>query len=72
MPTLVHFATSLAELQTDYLDLFLLHYPECWGTLCAEADIAEKGATWGDSWKAMEQLYLDGKVRALGRWRWRV
>ncbi|MEW5307909.1 MAG: hypothetical protein WDW36_010277 [Sanguina aurantia] len=66
VPTLAHFATSLAELRTDYLDLFLLHYPECWGTLCAEADVAERGATWRDSWTAMEQLHREGKVRALG------
>lgn len=26
---------SLAELNTEYLDLLILHYPECWGDLCA-------------------------------------
>jgi diketogulonate reductase-like aldo/keto reductase len=28
------FATSLANLRTDHIDLFHLHYPQCWGDLC--------------------------------------
>jgi hypothetical protein len=28
------FATSLAKLRTDHIDLFHLHYPQCWGDLC--------------------------------------
>ena len=27
-------AEVLADLQTKYVDLMLLHYPECWPQLC--------------------------------------
>lgn len=48
-------AVSLRELKTYYLDLLLLHYPECWGDLCG--GIQPEG-TWRDSWRALEgELY---------------
>ncbi|MCF0049319.1 aldo/keto reductase [Dyadobacter sp. LJ53] len=45
------FETSLNKLQLDYLDLYLIHQP------------------YGDvhgSWRAMEELYEAGKIRAIG------
>jgi len=45
------FQTSLNNLGTDYLDLYLIHRPA--------GDI--KGA-----WKAMEELYHQGKIKAIG------
>ena len=45
------FEKSLNRLQVDYLDLYLIHQP------------------YGDvhgSWRAMEELYKNGKVRAIG------
>ncbi|MEG8980322.1 aldo/keto reductase [Priestia megaterium] len=45
------FETSLKKLQLDYLDLYLIHMP------------------FGDvhgSWRAMEELYREGKIRAIG------
>ena len=45
------FEKSLKRLQTDYLDLYLIHQP------------------FGDiysSWRAMEDLYNEGKIRAIG------
>ena len=45
------FEKSLNKLQTDYLDLYLIHQP------------------FGDihgSWRAMEELYKNGKVKAIG------
>jgi 2,5-diketo-D-gluconate reductase A len=45
------FETSLNKLQTDYLDLYLIHRP--------------RGDVKG-SWKAMEELYKAGKIRAIG------
>lgn len=45
------FEKSLNELQLDYLDLYLIHQPY--------------GDVYG-SWRAMEELYKAGKVRAIG------
>ncbi|GGC15176.1 MULTISPECIES: aldo/keto reductase [Dyadobacter] len=45
------FAKSLKKLQLDYLDLYLIHQPF--------------GDIYG-SWKAMEELYKEGKIRAIG------
>jgi diketogulonate reductase-like aldo/keto reductase len=45
------FAKSLARLQLDYLDLYLIHQPY--------------GDVFG-SWRAMEELYRAGRVRAIG------
>jgi 2,5-diketo-D-gluconate reductase A len=45
------FEKSLNKLQTDYLDLYLIHQP------------------FGDvrgSWRAMEELYKNGKIKAIG------
>ena len=45
------FEESLKRLQTDYLDLYLIHQPF--------------GDIYG-SWRAMEDLYNEGKIRAIG------
>ncbi len=45
------FDKSLERLQLDYLDLYLIHQPY--------------GDVYG-SWRAMEDLYKEGKVRAIG------
>jgi 2,5-diketo-D-gluconate reductase A len=45
------FESSLKRLQLDYLDLYLIHQPY--------------GDVYGE-WRAMEELYHQGKVRAIG------
>ncbi|NRF39503.1 aldo/keto reductase [Pedobacter foliorum] len=45
------FENSLKKLQLDYLDLYLIHQPY--------------GDVYGE-WHAMEELYQEGKVRAIG------
>lgn len=58
--TLKAFETSLGKLGMDYVDLYLIHWPrikrapEDWARLNRE------------SWKAMEELYAAGKIKALG------
>lgn len=48
------FDQTLAALQFDYLDLFLIHWP-----LPAVGDFVE-------TWKAMEEIYVSGRVKAIG------
>ncbi|GAB3932074.1 aldo/keto reductase [Mucilaginibacter myungsuensis] len=45
------FEHSLKKLQLDYLDLYLIHQPY--------------GDVYG-AWRAMEELYKEGKIRAIG------
>ena len=45
------FEKTLENLKTDYIDLYLIHMP------------------YGDyhgSWRAMEELYRQGKIKAIG------
>lgn len=50
--TLKAFDASLEKLQTDYLDLYLIHWP--------------KGKKSVETWKALEELYEKGRIRAIG------
>lgn len=49
--TIKAFQNSLRRLQLDYIDLYLIHQPF--------------GDVYGE-WRAMEELYQQGKVRAIG------
>jgi len=61
--TLRAFPASLRNLQSSTIDAFLLHYPRCFGDLCGGR---EPEGTWRESWRALESLYEQGQVRALG------
>lgn len=50
--TIEVFELSLEKLQTSYLDLYLIHWPQ--------------PRTTFDTWRAMEELYEKGKIRAIG------
>jgi methylglyoxal/glyoxal reductase len=50
--TLQAFETSLEKLGLDYLDLYLIHWPG--------------KNKYKETWKALEKLYKDGRVRAIG------
>jgi diketogulonate reductase-like aldo/keto reductase len=50
--TLRAFEESRTKLNLDTIDLYLIHWPA--------------KANFGETWKAMEELYQDGKVRAIG------
>ena len=49
--TLKAFETSIKKLGLDYLDLYLIHQPF---------------GDYYDSWRAMEKLYKEGRIRAIG------
>lgn len=55
------FNKSLSDLGLEYIDMYLIHAPwpwDKWGMDCTQGNI--------DSWKAMEEIYESGKVRAIG------
>ncbi|HLS94316.1 MAG TPA: aldo/keto reductase [Sphingobacterium sp.] len=57
--TLKAFEASLERLQTEYLDLYLIHWP-------ANAKRENAPQENADTWRALEELYAAGKVRAIG------
>ncbi|XP_031554411.1 uncharacterized protein LOC116291382 [Actinia tenebrosa] len=56
---------SLKALNTDYIDLFLIHSKTC-DTLFLTCEKGEPKGTWKESWKAMEDMQKKGKLRSLG------
>ncbi|OUS75506.1 aldo/keto reductase [Paenibacillus sp. MY03] len=50
--TIAAYETSLGKLGLDYLDLYLIHWPV--------------EGKYKDTWRAMEKLYKDGRVKAIG------
>ncbi|MBO1304759.1 aldo/keto reductase [Enterococcus sp. 669A] len=49
--TITAFHESLKKLQTDYLDLYLIHWPS---------------EGYNEKWRAMESLYNDGLIKSIG------
>lgn len=58
--TIDAFNQTLSDLQLDYLDLYLIHWPR---PVKYHDNYIEKNI---ESWKAMEDLYKQGKVKAIG------
>jgi len=58
--TLLAFEESLSDLQLDYLDLYLIHWPAS----------ASRFSDWEninlETWRAMTELYKEGRIRAIG------
>lgn len=54
------FEKTLKNLNTDYLDLYLIHWPETHGD-----PISWQSVNAG-TWRAFEELYTSGRVRAIG------
>ncbi|GEL12969.1 oxidoreductase [Lapidilactobacillus concavus DSM 17758] len=55
------FDETMADLDIDYLDLYIIHAPWPWretGKNCDQGNI--------EAWKALEKVYKDGRVRAIG------
>ncbi len=58
--TMAAFEKTLNDLGTDYLDLYLIHWPKVAGTEDRWEEII------ADTWRAFEELYRAGRVRAIG------
>lgn len=58
--TLATFNQTLEDLQLDYLDLYLIHWP------IAKASKNNWQKANSESWRAFEKLYKQGKVKAIG------
>ncbi|XP_038045188.1 glyoxal reductase-like isoform X2 [Patiria miniata] len=54
---------SLAKLQTDYLDLYLIHWP---AKAKIKSDDPRHAGYRKESWMALEKLYKEGKVKHIG------
>ncbi len=50
--TIKSFEATLERLKTDYLDLYLIHWP--------------RGYSFIETWSAMTDLYKEGRIRAIG------
>ena len=58
--TMAAFERTLARLQTDYLDLYLIHWPR------KDEEDTDWKARGIDTWRAMEELHAQGRIRNLG------
>ncbi len=52
--TLAAFEETMTKLDLEYLDLYLIHWP------------VPAQAKYKETWKALEKLYKDGRIRAIG------
>jgi diketogulonate reductase-like aldo/keto reductase len=68
VPTSDAIETSLAHLNTNYIDLYMLHWPECNPNIewmhCH--DTINPEGTWRESWRALERAYAEGRVASIG------
>jgi len=59
--TKASFAKTMDDLKLDYLDLFLIHWPANRKQFGDQATRIN-----AETWKALEELYDEGKIRAIG------
>lgn len=65
---------TLKELQVDYVDLYLIHWPITWHPDASSPAKPEdfRPVDMASTWKAMEELVESGKAKAIGVSNWSV
>lgn len=58
--TMAAFEKTLSDLKLDYLDLYLIHWP---ANAACDPDWKKTNA---DTWRALEELYGQGKIKTIG------
>ena len=58
--TINAFAKTLENLKSDYVDVYLIHWPR------PNLELDDWKSSGLETWRAMEHLYSQGKIRALG------
>ncbi|MGL4346372.1 MAG: aldo/keto reductase [Cellulosilyticaceae bacterium] len=58
--TLAAFEATMEKLQLEYLDLYLIHWP------AIESQFENWAELNQETWRAMEKLYQEGRIKAIG------
>jgi len=61
-------SATLRDLQSAYVDQYLLHWPECiaeWDWMHCDTTVDSR-ATWREAWRALERAYSEGRVMSIG------
>lgn len=58
--TLKAFSRTLENLRSDYVDVYMIHWPR------PDLELEDWKGLDIETWRAMEELYAEGKIRALG------
>ena len=72
--SLRNYGITLKDLETDYLDLYLMHWPAAFSpgrSMIPKGDDGKiqtdnENADYVDTWKAMEKTFKSGHCRAIG------
>jgi len=60
------FNISLKQLGVDYVDLYLMHWPQALDSKTGRTLPADESPTFVETWKEMEKLLDTGKVKSIG------
>ena len=69
-PTTKAIQSSCKDLQSNYIDMYLLHWPHCNPNIdwmhCQDTIQTTPPSTWKHAWRALERAYSEGKIMGIG------